>query len=302
MYKILNKQIITPDIKRIDIHAPDVAARAQAGQFVMIAPDDHTERLALPIVDADTKKGSVALIFQENSPSALMLGERQINDEIECLIGPLGNPFRVKKFGTVVCVTTGLGSAAMLSLARSLKKEGNKVLGVMGSRTKRTLLLEPQMRILCHKIFVATEDGSYIKRGQATDLLKEVLKTENVQAAYVAGSPEMMEAAARLTKEKNIPTWALLSPVMLDGTGQCGSCRLSVGGRTLLACEEGPVFDAHQVDFADYRIRLSTYRPEFYRKGNKDESWDKSPSQSSPATKDSGVLTRWFSGLVKKTP
>ncbi len=302
MYKILNKQLITPDIKRLDIYAPEIANRAQAGQFVMIAPDERVERLSLAIADTDAKRGSIALIYQENSDAARRLGELQINDEVETLLGPMGVAFPVKKFGTVVCVTTGLGSAAMLLLARSLKKEGNKVLGVMGSRTKRTLLLEPQMRMLCHKIFVATEDGSYIKRGQATDLLKEVLKTEKVHAAFVAGAPEMMEAAVRLTKEKNIPAWAFLSPVMLDGTGQCGSCRVTVGGRVLLSCQEGPVFDAHQVDFSDYKLRLATYRPENYPTEDKDESWDRSPSRSSPRKKEPGILTKWFSGPGKKTP
>ncbi len=259
MHKILNKQIIAANVKRIDVLAPDIAAKIQPGQFIMVAPDENGERIPLPVVDSDFKKGSMGLIFQENSFWTRRLGQLQIDDEIPVVLGPLGVPIKILRLGTVVCIATGLGVLAILPVARALKKEGNKVIGILGAKNKKSLMLEPQMRLICNKLSVATEDGSYIKRGLATDCFQEVLKTEEIHGLFAAGSPEMMRAVAAVTREKKIKAWVMLNPVMLDGTGLCGSCRVTVGGRSLLACVEGPVFDAQEVDYEDLKIRMKAY-------------------------------------------
>ena len=227
-------------------------------------------------------------------------GEVKLNDEVEIVMGPLGTPVRPKKFGTVLCMATSLGTAPILPIARGLKDVGNKVIGILGAPNRRTLLFEPQMRMLWHKIHVATKDGSYMKRGLASDLCKDILKTENIQAAFVAGSISMMQTVSALTKAKNIPTFAYLNPIMLDGNGFCGSCRVKVGGRTVLACQDGPVFDAHQVDFDALKIRVDSYKPEMYNSQPRVTSWDNQPSQLRAPAAESRTLTKWLSGIRKK--
>lgn len=259
MFKITKKLILSEGIKRIEVLAPSVAEKALPGQFVSVCPYEGDERIPLTIIDSDTRQKTITLIFREAGPTTKKLGELMINEEIFSVLGPLGKPSAIAKEGLVVCVATSIGVAQMLPICRAYQKAGNKVIGIIGARTKRALLCEPQMRIACEKLFVATEDGSYIRRGLATDVLKEVLKEQKVNSVYAIGSVELMQSVCAITKEKNIKTKVQINPVMVDCLGMCGSCRVKVGKEIVLACLEGTEFNGHLVDFEDLKIRINAY-------------------------------------------
>ena len=257
MYRILNKQILAQDVKRIDVRAPEIAARVAPGQFVIVTPTERGERIPLTVADHDETKGYIVLIFQEAGVSTRQLGGIPIGENIYSILGPLGEPARIIEKGTAVCVATGFGPAQLLPLCRALKTNGVKTLTVIGARTKTTVMLETQMRLLSRHIHIATEDGSYGRRGTATDMVRELLNQQKVDALYAAGSVDMLEAVCRAGKDKKVPVWVDLNPVMVDGTGLCGSCRVRVAGKEAFACIEGPQFDGHKVDFPYLRHRLN---------------------------------------------
>ena len=259
MYKILNKQILASDIKRLNILAPEIALKAQPGQYVIVTPQSSGERIPLTVIESDALKGTIDLIFHEVGRTTKQLGNLPINDSIYSILGPLGIPATIGKVGVVVCVATGIGAAQILPMARAFKKGGNKVIGIVGAKTKRSLMLEPQMRLACNKILVTTNDGSYARRGLATEMLKEILIQEKVNLVNAAGSVEMMENICKITQPKGIKTFVYLTPVMVDGIGQCGSCRVRVGGQIRLACVDGPEFDGHQVDYQDLKVRMDAF-------------------------------------------
>lgn len=265
-YTILHKQILSPDIKRLDIFAPQIARKVQAGQFVSVSAEEGDKRIPLTVIEADPSKGSITLIVQERGETTRKLGTFVIQDSFFSILGPLGVPATIQKRGMVICISTGIGTAQILPIARAFKKEGNKVIGIVGARTKKTLLLEAQMRLSCHKIFIATEDGSYERRGQATDILKELIQKLEKEGqdfknflVYAIGSTEMMQAVSEFTRSKGVQTLLQVNPMMVDCMGMCGSCRLKVGGKIVLACVQGPEFDGHQVDFEDLNIRLNAF-------------------------------------------
>ena len=255
MFKITNRQILSTNIKRLTVLAPQIAVKTLPGQFVVVTFEPGCERIPLSVVETDPDRGTITLIIEETGATTRKLGNTQINDEIYAILGPLGNPATVQKFGTTVCVASGIEAAQILSICRALKKFGNKVVGIIGAKTRRLLVLEAQVRLSCNKFFIATEDGSYERRGLATHILKKILTEERVDAVYATGSVDMMETCAAMTREKNVKTFVYVNPVMADGTGECGSCRVRVGGEIRLACVDGPEFDGHQMDFADLRIR-----------------------------------------------
>ena len=300
-FKILSKQSFGSEVKRLDIKAEEIARRIQPGQFVMVMPSERSEKIPLSVVDADSSRGSISLIFQEIGFTTKQLGALHINDVIFNILGPLGVPSPVGKIGNVVCITTGAGATQLLPICRAHKKIGNKVIGIVGAKTKKNLMLEAQLRLTCHKILIATNDGSYIKRGLATDLLREVLKQEKVDLVYAVGSVDMMEAVCAMTKEKNIPTRAILHPVMLDGTGLCGSCRVQVAGQTVLACVDGPEFDGHQIDFADLKIRANAFTINKDSDG-KESAWFHPKSQPSRPISVSEILAKFPWGFQKSRP
>lgn len=256
MFKIINKQVLMEGVKRLDIYAPFVARIARPGQFVSVCVEENDERIPMSISDVHAAEGAIALIVQEAGPTSRKLGNLAINEEIFSIIGPLGVAPEISKKGTVVCVATGIGAAQILPVARAFKDAGNKVVGIIGSRTRGRLLLEPQLRLVCTNVLVATEDGSFGRRAKATDLLRQLLERESVDYVYAAGSAAMMESVCEMTRPKNIPTRVQLNPLMIDCVGMCGSCRVRVAGRSVLACMEGPSFDGHQVDFRDYYTRI----------------------------------------------
>ncbi len=290
MFKVTNKQTLSRDIRRIDILAPSIAREFQPGQFVIVSVKPNEERMALPIMETDAQRRSIALVFQENDAAFAQLGQVPINAEIHSISGPFGNSPAVEKWGTVACIADGLAIAQILPLARALKQAGNKVVSFIGAPTKPLLILQSQIRLASYKFFLSTLDGSFEKRGFAADALREFLKKEKIHAAFVAGSTELMQAVSSFTRTHKIKTMAFLNPVMFDGNGVCGSCRVTVDGKIRLACVDGPVFDAHKVDFEDYKVRLNAY---------KDYSWDSSRLIASPKRNGSTIFEKFLSGIIK---
>jgi len=257
MYKITHKQVIAQGIKKIDISAPVMAARALPGQFVMVTPLEGEHNIPMTIIDSDERRSVISLLVHEIGSATRKLGDLSIGESIYQMVGPLGCGAQMDKYGVVICVAAGIGAAQILPICRGLKKKGNKVIGIIGAKSKKVLMLESQMRVVCDEIFITTNDGSYERRGLATDLLKELLNKYTVHRVYAIGSVEMMQAAARMTKEKNIPLRVTLNPYMVNGLGLCGSCRVKIGGKIQLACVDGPEFDGHQVDFQDFNLRMN---------------------------------------------
>jgi ferredoxin--NADP+ reductase len=257
MYKIIHKQVIAQDIKKIDITAPGIAARALPGQFVMVTPAEGEHNIPMAIVDSDDRRSMISLMVHEVGSATRKLGDLSIGDSLYQMVGPLGRGSQMDKYGLVICVATGIGAAQILPICRGLKKKGNKVIGIIGAKSKKVLMLESQMRVVCDEIFITTNDGSYERKGLATGLLKELLNKYTVQRVYAIGSVEMMRDAALMTKEKNIPLRVTLSPYMVNGLGLCGSCRVKIGGKYRLACVEGPEFDGHKVDYKDLSQRMN---------------------------------------------
>ncbi len=254
-FPVVHKQVIADHIKRIDISAPRIAQKVLPGQFVMVTPTTKVQAIPLTVVDADERKGVIALIVHEVGVSTRALGGLSIAQQVHNVVGPLGRPSIIEKYGLVICVATGIGAAQMLPVCRALKRKGNKVIGLIGAKSKKVLMLESQMRVVCDNLFITTNDGSYERKGYATQMLQELMGKYTVNAVYAVGSVQMMEAATHMARQKNIPVRVTLSPYMTNGLGMCGSCRVRVKGRFLLACIDGPEFDGYEVDFDDLSKR-----------------------------------------------
>ena len=261
MYKIIHKQVITQDIKKIDIIAPVIAARALPGQFVMVTPVAGARNIPMTIIDSDERRSVISFLVHEVGASTRQLGGLSIGEAVYQMVGPLGCPSQMDKYGVVICVATGIGAAQILPICRGLKKAGNKVIGIIGAKSKKVLMLESQMRVVCDEIFITTNDGSYERRGLATGLLKELLNKYAVKRVYAIGSVEMMQAAAQMTQERGIPLRVTPNTYMVNGLGQCGSCRVKVDGEYKMACTDGPEFDGHLVDYQDLAQRMNALEP-----------------------------------------
>lgn len=264
-FQITHKQILAKDIKRIDIHAPQIASSAAPGQFVFVTVKKEMHAIQMCITDSDSKRGVISLIVHEVGRVTKALGAMTIGQPLVNVVGPLGKPSVIEKFGLVVCIATGIGAAQILPICRALKKKGNKVIGIVGAKSKNVLMLESQMRVVCDEIFIATNDGSYERKGLATQLLQEFLGKYKVDCVYAIGSVDMMEAATAMTKSKAIPIYVTLNPYMTNGLGICGSCRVKVAGAFQLACVDGPQFNGYEVNYADLHLRML---------GLKETGWD----------------------------
>ena len=267
MHKIIYKEDLAQDIARIVVEAPQIAKKANAGQFVVAIVDDKGERIPLTLADWDKNKGTITLILQKVGYTTKKLGALDKGDNIQHILGPLGHPSEIKKLGTVICVGGGVGIAEVYPVSRAFKQVGNRVIGIIGSRSKELIILENEMKQVCDELFITTDDGSSGKKGLVTDILKELFDVieKSTQAkypdlVYAIGPVVMMQAVAKLTKEYKIKTIASLNPVMVDATGMCGACRCSVGGKTVFGCVDGPDFDAHQVDFDELKKRLHLFK------------------------------------------
>ncbi len=290
-YKIVNKQILAEGVKRIDIAAPDIAGKVKPGQFVSVCPEEDDEHIPLTVTSFDTQRGHISLIFPELGHTTRKLGALPINESIFSILGPLGLPAKVEKKGVVVCISTGMGTAQMLPICRAYRDGGNKVVGIIGAKRKTTLMLEPQMRMACNKILIATNDGSYEQRGLATDVLESFLEQNKVDMVYAIGSVDMMRTVCAITEEKRIKTLVRVNPVMVDCMGMCGSCRVKVAGEMVLACVEGPEFDGHKVDFKDLEIRMNAYE--------EPKEWGNPLSTPKTQGNESKTLTKFLSGFLK---
>jgi len=260
MYEIVAKSLIAPEIKLFRVRAPLVAEKAKPGNFVVVRVDERGERIPLTIADWDPSEGTITLVVQEVGVTTLKLGKLDVGDSLLNCIGPLGNPSRIERFGTVVCVGGGVGIPPVYPIARALKKVGNHVISIIGAKTADLLIFERGMREASDEIFITTDDGSYGRRGFVSGVLAELLSQRRIDRVIAIGPAIMMKVVAEATRPYKIETIASLNSIMVDGTGMCGACRVSVGGETKFTCVDGPEFDAHQVDFDLLMARLNMYK------------------------------------------
>jgi ferredoxin--NADP+ reductase len=262
-FQILKKDSLAPGIKRLVVSAPLIARKAHAGQFVILRIDERGERFPLTLVDWNPEEGSIVLILQEVGASTKKLGSLNVGDAIMDIVGPLGNPTEAEKYGEVAVVGGGVGTALIYPWVRALKEAGNRVITILGARNVSLLLLEEELRSLSDELHVSTDDGTKGFKGFTADVLKSLLeKGKKIDLVMAAGPVPMMRAVAEVTRPFKVKTVVSLNPIMVDGTGMCGGCRITVGGETKFACVDGPEFDAHQVDFRELMNRLRTYTEE----------------------------------------
>lgn len=262
MNRILHKHQLSDEVFLMRIEAPLIAEERKPGQFIILQLDtDFGERIPLTIADADTQEGSITIIFQTVGKTTHELAVLNEGNTIANLVGPLGKPTHVENFGTVVCVGGGIGVAPLHPIAKAMKEAGNKLITIIGARTKELVILEEEMTALADEIIVCTDDGSYGRKALVTEPLKEVCEREpKPDLAVAIGPPIMMKFCAETTRPYEVPTIVSLNTIMVDGTGMCGGCRVTVGGKTKFVCVDGPEFDGHQVDFENMMARLNTYK------------------------------------------
>lgn len=260
MYKIINKQQFSENVFRFDVEAPLIAKARKAGHFVIIRLDENGERIPLTIAGSDLEKGTITLVVQRIGVTSSKLCALKAGDYIADVVGPLGKATHIEKFGTVVCACGGVGTAPMLPIAEAMKKAGNKVIAVLAARTKDLVILEDEVRKVSDEVIIMTDDGSYGTKGLVTNGVESVINREKVDLCVTIGPAIMMKFVSLLTKKYEVPTVASLNTIMVDGTGMCGACRVSVGGETKFVCVDGPEFDAHQVDFDGMMSRMGAYR------------------------------------------
>lgn len=262
MYRIVDKSYFSPNVLRLEIEAPLIAKARKAGHFVIVRVDERGERIPLTIAGADVQRGTITLVVQKMGVSSTKLCNLNVGDEVTDVVGPLGKATHIERFGTVVCACGGVGTAPMLPIAEALKQAGNRVITVLAARTKDLVILEEQMRQFSDEVVVMTDDGSYGQKGLVTAGVESVIQRETVDFCVTIGPAIMMKFVSLLTKKYEVPTIASLNTIMVDGTGMCGACRVTVGGQTKFVCVDGPEFDAHQVDFDEMMMRLGAYRAE----------------------------------------
>ena len=261
MFEIVNKETVGPNVTRYEIKAPRVAKSRLCGQFVIVRGLEHSERIPLTIADVNTTTGTITLIVQTVGKSTLEMTTLQKGGYFADVAGPLGQPSHIAKYGTVAVIGGGLGTAVVYPQAVALREAGNRIVSIIGARTKELVILEELLGSVSDQLIVITDDGSSGKKGLVTDALRELTQSDNkVDAVYCAGPVIMMKAVAELTRPMNIPTIVSLNPVMVDGTGMCGGCRVTIDGKRKFACVDGPEFDGHKVDFNELMDRLKTYK------------------------------------------
>jgi ferredoxin--NADP+ reductase len=264
MNRILSICQLSTEVFQFEVEAPLIARERKPGQFVIVQVDtEYGERIPLTISDADPEKGSITLIFQTVGASTHKLAAKRAGDSIEAILGPLGRPTHIEKFGTVVCVGGGVGIAPLHPIVEGLKKAGNRIITILGARTKDLIILEDRMKALSDEFIVVTDDGSHGRKGLVTDPLKEICgRDPKPDLAVAIGPTIMMKFCAAATLPFGVPTMVSLNTIMIDGTGMCGGCRVTVGGETKFVCVDGPEFDGHKVDFEGMMSRLKSYKAE----------------------------------------
>ena len=262
MNKIVAKTFFSDNVAQLEVEAPAIARARRAGHFVIVRVDEHSERMPLTISDADPEKGTITLVVQRVGVSSSKICNLRVGDSLADLVGPLGKATCIKQFGTVVCACGGVGAAPMLPIAQALKKAGNRVITVLAARNKDLIILKDELSRYSDEVIVMTDDGSMGQQGVVTVGVEQVIQREQVNKCITIGPAVMMKFVALTTKKYNIPTDASLNTIMVDGTGMCGACRVTVGGKTRFVCVDGPEFDAHEVDWDEMMSRLRSYKPE----------------------------------------
>lgn len=260
MNKIISKEHFSENVVKLEIEAPLIAKSRRAGHFVIVRVGEKGERIPLTIAGSDIEKGTITLVVQKIGVSSTKLCNLNVGDEVTDVVGPLGKATHIENFGTVVCACGGVGTAPMLPIVEALKKAGNKVISVLAARTKDLIILEEEMRKFSDEVIIMTDDGSYGTQGLVTNGVEGVINREKVDMCVTIGPAIMMKFVSLLTKKYEIPTVASLNTIMVDGTGMCGACRVTVGDETKFVCVDGPEFDAHQVNFDEMMMRLGAYR------------------------------------------
>jgi ferredoxin/flavodoxin---NADP+ reductase len=260
MSKIVFKESLSPSIVRMRIEAPRIARKRKAGQFIIVRPTATDERLPLTIANADANAGWVEIIFQIVGQGTTSLSALNVGDEVADFVGPLGKPTHIEKFGRVLCVGGGVGTAPLHPIARALAEAGNEVTTIIGARSKELLMLETEMRSFSHAVHIATDDGTAGHHGFVTEVVKQLLEQGTFDFAVVIGPGPMMRYTSEILVKHGIKTVCSLNPIMVDGTGMCGGCRVTVHGKTQFACVDGPEFDAAGIDWPELMKRLGSYR------------------------------------------
>ena len=260
MYHIIQTETLAPTVTKLTVEAPLIARKRKAGNFVIVRPTPTGERIPLTIVDSDPDKGTIVIIVQAIGKTTHIITEMVEGEYLMDVVGPLGEPTPVSDFGTVVCIGGGVGTAVIYPIAKALKEAGNRVISIIGARSRELVILEDEMAAVSDELIVTTDDGSHGKKGFVTDALQEVIAGQGKpDAVYAIGPLPMMRAVANVTREPGIRTWVSLNPIMMDGTGMCGACRVTVGNKMKFACVDGPEFDAHEVNFDELIARNRTY-------------------------------------------
>ena len=261
-HKILSKKQLCPNVFMVDVAAPLVAASAKPGQFVIVClSTDYSERIPLTIAGLDVQKGTIRLIWQTAGKSTAELAGLKVGDHVENILGPLGKPTHIEKFGSVVCVGGGIGNAPLLPIATAMKQAGNKIISIIGARNRELLILESEFKAISDELIVVTDDGSYGRKALVTEPLEEICKGASKPNLAVAIGPAiMMKFCCGVTKKYDVPTVVSLNTIMIDGTGMCGGCRVEVGGQMKFVCVDGPEFDGHLVNFDLMMKRMNAYK------------------------------------------
>ena len=258
-HTVIRKEKLSPVLTLLEVSASLIAQSAKPGQFIMVWPGEHSERIPLTISDIDPEKGTISIIFQEVGQGTIELGRFNVGDDIPSLSGPLGKPTEIEKYGTCVVIGGGVGTAIARPIAVGLKKAGNTLITIIGARERSLVILEDELRPYSDELIITTDDGSYGRHGIVTEPLKEIMDSREVNLVVAIGPLPMMRAVGETTRERGIKTIVSLDPIMIDGTGMCGGCRVTVGGKTMFTCVDGPDFDAHQVDWDELRSRKAFY-------------------------------------------
>ncbi len=260
MNKIVAKEYLSERVVKFVIEAPRIAKSRKAGHFVIVRVGEKGERIPLTIADSDISAGTITIVVQNVGRSSKKLCELNVGEYVTDVVGPLGQATKIKKYGTVLCAGGGVGVAPLFPIVQAMHKAGNRVIVVLAARNKDLIILEKEMRENADEVIIMTDDGSSGKQGLVTNGVEEVIQREQVDLCVTIGPAIMMKFVAELTKKYDVPTFASLNTIMVDGTGMCGACRVTVGGETKFVCVDGPEFDAHQVDFDKMLKRMNAFR------------------------------------------
>jgi len=262
MNKIIRKKMLSENVAELEVEAPQIAKKRKAGHFVIVRFDEKGERIPLTISSADVEKGTITLILQKVGVSTNKIASLEVGDYLHDVVGPLGKATHIEKFGTVLCCGGGVGVAPLLPIVQAMKAAGNRVISVLAARSKDLIILEDEIRKSSDEVIIMTDDGSYGQQGVVTVGMEQAIKKEKIDFCMAIGPAIMMKFAALKTKEYDIPTYVSLNTIMVDGTGMCGACRVTIDGKTKFVCVDGPEFDAHKVDFGEMMMRMGAYKAE----------------------------------------